>query len=126
MLYSLISLVLSLVLNIIFYFLFGLIGPAIATLVVALIYTYLILGKSIKTIHSRWRDVFNAKEMLWLVFSLAFLWTATFFLNKLLVEIGLHIYVSMILCMAIFGLSALGIHFKKISGILKKINSFRL
>lgn len=126
MIYSLFALGLNLVLNIAFYYMFGLIGPAIATLVVALIYTYLILGKSIKIIDTRWRDVFNAKEILWLVFTLACLWGAMFTLNILLVKIGLHRYLSMILCMSIFGFSALGIHFKKIVAILKNINSFRM
>lgn len=126
MIYSLIALGLNLVLNIAFYYMFGLIGPAIATLIVAAIYTYLILGKSIKIINTRWRDVFNAKEILWLVFTLACLWGAMFELNILLVNVGLHRYLSMMLCMAIFGFSALGIHFKKISAILKNINSFRM
>lgn len=126
MIYSLVALGLNLVLNIAFYYMFGLIGPAIATLVVAIIYTYLILDKSIKIIDTRWRDVFNIKEILWLVFTLVCLWGAMFGLNILLVKLGLHRYLSMILCMAIFGFSALGIHFKKIFAILKNINSFKV
>lgn len=126
MIYSLIALGLNLVLNVAFYYAFGLIGPAIATLVVAVIYTYLIMRKSIKIIDTRWRTVFNIKEIIWLIFTLACLWAAMFGLNILLVNIGLHRYLSMILCMAIFGFSALGIHFKKISAILKNINSFRM
>lgn len=126
MLYSLFSLVLNLVLNIAFYQAFGLVGPAIATLIVSIIYVYLIMRKSIKIINTRWRDVFNVKELAWLMFTLACLWLAMFCLNILLVNIGLHRYAAMILCMAIFGFSALGIHFKKIFEILKKINSFRM
>ena len=126
MIYSLVALGLNLVLNVAFYYMFGLVGPAIATLVVAIIYTYLILGKSIKIIETRWRDVFNIKEILWLLFTLGCLWGAMFGLNILFVNIGLHKYLSMILCMAIFGFSALGIHFKKIFAVLKNINSFRM
>jgi O-antigen/teichoic acid export membrane protein len=126
MMYSLLALGLNLVLNIAFYYAFGLVGPAIATVISAVVYTYLILNKSIKIIDTRWRDVFNIKEISWLIFTLACLWGAMFGLNILLVNIGLHRYLSMILCMAIFGFSALGIHFKKISAILKNINSFRM
>ena len=126
MMYSLLALGLNFVLNIAFYYVFGLIGPAIATLVVALVYTYLIINKSVKIINTSWLNVFNIKEILWLVFTLACLWGAMFGLNILLVNTGLHRYLSMILCMAIFGFSTLGIHFKKISAILKNINSFRM
>ena len=70
--------------------------------------------------------MFNIKEILWLVFTLAALWALTFLLNIRLVKLGIHEYIAMILSMAVFGFSALGIHFKKIAGILKKINSFKM
>ena len=126
MLYSLLSLGLNLVLNILFYYMFGLIGPAIATLITAVVYTYLILNKSIKIIDCKWKDIFNVKELSWLIFTLGALWAAMFYLSNFLVSVGLHRYLSMILCMAIFGFSALGIHFKKISAILKNINKFKM
>ena len=126
MAYSLLSLVLNLVLNISFYYCFGMIGPAIATLVVAVIYTFLILRKSMKIIGARWNEIFNIKEIAWLVVTLVALWGAMFGLNIVLVGWGIHKYISLIICMAIFGFCALGIHFKKISSVLKQINSFKM
>ncbi len=126
MLYSIISLALNLILNIAFYYLWGMIGPAIATLIVAVVYMLMILGDTTKTIQSKWSEVFDFKDLLWFTFTLIALWFAAFMLNKALAGLGLHQYVAMIISMAVFGLSMLGIHFKRIFGILKKINSFKL
>ncbi len=125
MIYSIVALGINFVLNIALYALFGLIGPAISTLVSALVYTLLIMNRTVKLLDTRWRDVFDLKDVAWFITSLALLWAAMFALNLLLVHLGLHAYVSMIVCMAIFGLSALAIHFKKIAAVLKTINSFR-
>ena len=126
MLYSIIALVLNLVLNVLFYYFWGMIGPAIATLVVAFVYMFLILSDTKHTINARWTEIFDFKDVLWFLFTLAAVWFVAFTLNRLLVNLGVHIYIAMILCMAIFGLSILALHRKKIFGILKKINSFKL
>ena len=65
-------------------------------------------------------------KVAWLVMSLAGLWLVCGFINKGLGRIGLHEYVTMIIAMAVFGCSALVIHFKKISCMLKQINTFRI
>ena len=126
MLYSIGSLVLNFVLNIAFFYMFGLIGPAIAALVTAILYAWLVLHKSMKLIDAKWTDIFNLKEMGWLLLTLGGLWLVCHFLHKGLTLLGLHPYLSMILSMAVFGCSALAIHFKPISGVLKKINTFRI
>ncbi len=126
MLYSIIALGLNLVLNILFYYLWGMIGPAIATLVVAAVYMLLILSDTKRTIKAKWTEVFDFKDLLLFTLTLGVVWFAAFMLNRWLVSLGLHIHVSMILSMAFFGLSILAIHHKRIFGILKKINSFKL
>ena len=126
MIYSIISLALNLVLNLLFYHLWGMIGPAIATVIVALIYMVLILQDTTKTIQAKWTDVFDVKDLLIFVLTLGITWLVAFGMNKLLVTWNLHPYLSMIISMAFFGLTILAIHFKKIFGILKKINSFKL
>lgn len=126
MIYSIISLVLNFILNMAFYYMWGMIGPAIATLIVALVYMFLILRDTTKTIQARWTEVFDFKDLILFTISLAVTWFITFILNKLLVGWGLHKYVSMIISMAVFGLTILAVHFKRIFGILKKINSFKL
>lgn len=126
MIYSITSLVLNLILNILFYYVMGIIGPAVATLISAAVYMYLILSDTTKTIGAKWSEVFDFKDVTVFAASLVVMWAITFVLNRVLVRIGLHVYVSMIISMAVFGLSILGLHFKKIFGVLKKINSFKL
>ena len=126
MIYSIVSLILNLILNVLFYYMWGMIGPAISTLIVAVIYMTLILGDTIKTIQAKVTDVFDFKDLLWFVLSLLIVWFAAFSLNRLLVNRGVHIYLSMIICMGLFGIVVFIVHFKKIFGVFKKINSFQL
>jgi len=126
MIYSVGSLVLTFVLDIVFYRVFGLVGPAVAALVSAVVYAWLVLRKSLKLLEAKWTDIFNIREIGWLLLTLGGLWLVCAFLNRMLVHLGLHPYLSMILCMAVFGCSALAIHFRKISGVLKSINKFRI
>lgn len=126
MFYSVGSLALSFVLNVVFYYMFGLIGPAIASLVSAMVYTWLVVNKSTKLIQAKWTDIFDVKEMAWLLLTLGGLWLLCALLFKGLVLVGVHSYPAMILSMAVFGCSALAIHFKAISGVLKQINAFRI
>lgn len=126
MLYSVLALVLNLILNIGFYYLWGMIGPAIATLVVALLYMFLILRDTTKTIKARWKEIFDFKDLTIFTFSLVVAWLVAFVLNNMLVEWGVHKYIAMFISMILFGLSILAVHFKRIAGVLKKINSFKL
>ena len=124
--YSILSLVLNLVLNIAFYYAFGMIGPAIATLVSAAVYTFLILNSTIRLIGARWLDVFKLSELVPFVLVLGVTWCITYFLNVWLCSLGVHIYIAMIVSMAVFGLTILALFYKKIFAVLKKINSFKL
>ena len=126
MMYSLVSLILNLVLNILFYHIWGMIGPAISTVIVAVIYMTLILGDTIKTLQAKVTDVLDFKDLLWFVLSLLIVWFVAFILNHLLVHFGVHIYLSMFICMGLFGIVTFILHFKKIFGVLKRINSFQL
>lgn len=126
MYYSVLSLILNLVLNIAFYKLFGLIGPAVATLLVSGIYTFVILNDSIKLLNAGWREVFNIKEIMTLIITIAVMWIFSSLINNLLCECGIHKYIAMIISMAVFGLVMLAVHFKRISIVLKDINTFRI
>lgn len=126
MAYSIVSLGLNLVLNVLFYQIWGIIGPAISTLITAIIYMFLILLDTTKIIGAKLPEVFDFKDLVVFTTSLVVMWAVTFRINRFLVGVGLHAYVSMIISMAIFGLTILGIHFKKIFRVLKKINSYKL
>jgi O-antigen/teichoic acid export membrane protein len=126
MLYSVLSLGMNLVLNLLFYRWWGIVGPAIATLVVALLYMFLILRDTKNTIQARWTEIVDVKDMAWFVFTLLVVWLVASPLNHAMISWGMHRYMAMILSMAVFGCSVLALHFKKIFGVLKKINSFKL
>ena len=126
MLYSAISLALNFGLNILLYYWIGIIGPAIATTIVAIVYTFMVVRKTLKTLDVKWLDVFDLKEIGWLIFTIVAMWALMVGLNFLLCAANVHKYLSMIICMAVFGFSMLAIHFKKIAATLKKLNSFRI
>ncbi len=126
MIYSIGSLILNFVLNIGCYYLFGLVGPAIATLISAVVYTWLVMRKSIQCINARWTEIFHVKEISLFGLSIGCLWLICYLICKGFFAIGLHPYIAMIISMALFGCGALAMHFKKISGVLKKINTFRI
>lgn len=126
MIYSLISLGLNVILNLGFYVLFGVVGPAIATLIVSIIYTGMIMNKTIRTIKCKWKDIFCLKEILVLVISLVTLWMVGKVGYKLLYNCGVHEYIAMIITISLTGCCALLLHFKQIMHTLKEINSFRM
>lgn len=126
MLYSVGSLALNLALSVVLYYALGIVGPAVASLVSAVVYTALVLRKSIKLTDAKLSDILQWKEILWLLMTLAVLWVGCTLLCKGLEQWGVQSYLSMILSMAVFGCSALAIHFKKIFSILRIINTFRI
>ena len=126
MLYSLASLALNFILNIVFYYMWGPIGPAVATLITSLLYTWAILGKTIKVIDSKWKEIFNVKEILIFVISLVCIWIPSNMLYRLLNHLGMNHHLSMIIAMMIFCLISFAIHLKKIFSVLREINKFRL
>jgi len=126
MLCSVLSLGLNLVLNISLYYIFGTIGPAVATLICAAVYTWLILHKSIRTLDTRWQDIFDVREIIYLVTTLILLWMGCYALNRILLSVPLHPFIAMTISMAVFGCATLALHFKKINGVLREINSFRM
>lgn len=126
MIYSVISLIINLALNIVLYYIFGMIGPAVSTLIVSILYMLLILRDTIRTINSKWSEVFNFRDLIIFVVSLITIWFISFSINKILLAIGIHIYLSMFISIFVFLLFIGIINYKKILFVLKKINSFKL
>lgn len=126
MTYSLVCLAFNTILNIVFYRWLGLIGTALATLLVSLLYTLLVLGKSIKTLDTRWRDIFDLRDML--VFSAGLVASAIvcYFGNRLLLQLGIHRFVVMIFICGAYCSINFVINFKKITRALKSINSMKM
>lgn len=124
--YSLLSLALNFVLNIALYFAIGIEGPAVATLISSLVYAWLILHRSFKIIHARWRDIFAYKEIIWLLLTVVAGWLLAVTLNRTLLHLQIHPYIAMIISMVLFGCGMLVLHFKAIVAVLKQINTFKM
>lgn len=97
--YSAISLGANTILNIIFFKIFGIVGPAISTLVVTTIYTISILNKSTSILKAKWTDIVDIKDILSFVFGLVMMAAVFYMINKLLLSIELNQYITMILVM---------------------------
>ena len=124
--YSIAALVINTVLNIILYYVMGIIGPAIATLITAVIYTYMVLRKSIKTINVRWRDIFDFKDMLLTLGCLSAIGGFLSWVNNSFLQHSLNKYVAMMVCMMLLGIFSLLLNGKKIKMCLSAINKLRL
>lgn len=126
MVYSIMSLGLNAVSNIVFYYLFGIIGPAIATLIVTVLYTFLVLRSSVKILNTKWREIFDFKDMFAFIICLAITGVVFFIINTKLLDFGVNQYIAMFISAGGFGIINLLINFKKIMNALKAVNSLRL
>lgn len=120
--YSIISLVINLILNIALYYWLGTIGPAIATVIVSIIYTFMTLRKSIKILDASWKDIFKFKEIGVFLLSLCITGLVVYTFNKFLLNNGLNKNLTMIISMILFSTLNLVINCKGILKSLKFIN----
>lgn len=124
--YSMIALGLNAVLNIVLYYFMGILGPAIATLITAIIYTYLVLRKTIKTMKVKWLDVLDLKDMIITLGALVLVGGCIHFINNYLLQIGINKYVLMMGSMAGVCLFSLLFNGRKIKKCLYEINKLKL
>ena len=124
--YSIISLMINISLNIIFYKFIGITGPAIATLVTAFIYIYLVLNRTITILETTWLEVFELKDIFRFVLTLSISGIIVYFFNKWIIKIGFNYYLSMIISISIFISINFIFNIKKIIIILKNINNLKI
>ena len=124
--YSIVSLVANTVLNILLFKTIGLAGPALATLIVTLMYSIMIMRKTIKILGVKWSEVLGIKDILLFIITLVICGALFSVVDRELLKIGLNQYIAMILTMGGFGILVLVINFKKIKNVFKVINSLRV
>lgn len=128
---SIITLALNAVCNVLFYKLFGLfeqamVGPAVATLLITIIYTLLVLNKSRRILNSKLTDFFNLKEMAIYAIQLLVVGVICYYGKNLLISVGMNRYIAMIASCGVYCTVIFAIHFKEYVQILKVINSYKL
>lgn len=128
---SIATLMLNVILNIMLFKLFALfgqamVGPAVSTLIITIIYTVLILGKSKKILNSNLRDLLDIKDLVFYAIQLLMVGTLCYYCKNLLISAGLNRYFSMIIICGMYCCIIFALHFKEYIQILKIINSYKL
>lgn len=126
MMYSVVALVLNLVLNLAFFQLWGMVGPAAATALTAVLYTILVLRKTLQVLKAGWSEIFDLKDLALFVSVLAVTGIWGYFLNKGLLHMGMPGVMAMLVTAALYGCMNLGINFKRIMRSIKLINSLKM
>ncbi len=123
---SVLSLIGNIILNVALYIAIGDVGPALATMIVTILYTLLVLKKSMNIVSARIRDIFDLKDMLTFVCGVAALAIIFGGLNHWMISQGINQILAMLLSLGTFGIVNLVIWRKRITHALAKINEFKL
>ena len=131
MVVSVISLILNGIFNILFYNLFALfdqalMGPAISTLLITILYTLLILEKSRTILNSSFVDLLNIKELLVYVIQLFVVGIICYCTKNFLISLGMNRYIIMLGICGVYCCFIFVLHFKEYICVLKVINSYKL
>lgn len=121
--YSIIALIVNTVLNIVLYYFMGIIGPAVATVISAVLYTILVLRTSIKILNVSWKQVFDFKKILLFILILIISSIPIIMLNKYLAKIELHYFINMLICIGLFVSFNFIVNFKEIKKSIKILNN---
>lgn len=124
--YSIITLICNAVLNVILFKLLGMIGPAIATLLVTSGYTFAILNKTRSILNTKWSELFDVKDVALFVLGLAATGAVAYLLKTFLLRLDVTQTVAMLVTLAVFGLSNLTLCRKRIRRALSAINELKL
>lgn len=123
--YSGSALVLNLFLNIIFYNLFGMIGPAISTVIITFALSCIMMIRSAKLLKCKSADLINLKQLLLIIFECAVCVLIAMFIGNRFFA-GLPVLISFICTYLIYVIPLLALNAKKILKLLKEINAIKM
>ncbi len=119
------GLVLNAVFNIITYKLWGMIGPAITTLVITFLMTLALLIAGARVIKTNVFRLFDFKEIALIGAEIIIFGTGAYFLSNYLHGLGMSLFFVLAISYGAYLLAVLGLNFKRILGCLKKLNSYK-
>lgn len=122
---SSIMLMLNLILDVFAFDFWGIVGPAIITLVVTIGYTIVILEFSVRMLHSNLLQLFDWKELFIFSLELCLLAVISTYAKKILYRFGISYVVVLILVYIGFVLLMLVLNRKRISELLVSVNKLR-
>lgn len=119
------ALALNLMLNPPAYRMFGMIGPAIITLLITLGLVITLLTLGARELHNSIFNLFNWKEMLLIVVELLLAGAAVAYLRSVLVEHCQYNTLNLIITYGVYFVIMLSLNIKRIIGCLKEINALK-
>lgn len=125
MICSLVSLVLNFALSIIAYKVFGMIGPAVTTLVITFGLTIVLLLIGAREIHSNFFTLFEWRDMLVVILELLIVGTVTYIVKIALYRVILSSTVVLVMTYALFICVMLLLNKKRILSSLRAINKLK-
>lgn len=128
---SVLTLILNAIFNVLFYKMFAfigqaIVGPAISTLTITILYTILILEKSKRILESKLNDLLDIRELIIYTFQLLGVGIVCYYVKTFLISAGINRYIVMICICGVYCCTILAFHFKEYIQVLKVINSYKL
>lgn len=128
---SIVTLMLNAVLNVVLFDVFDLfgqamVGPAVSTLFVTILYTAIILDRSKKILGSKLNDLLDIKELVIYAIQLLVVGVICFYCKNSMISAGLNRYLAMIVVCGGYCCVVFALHMKEYFKILKIINSYKL
>ena len=122
---SVVALVCNGAFNIIGYHLFGLVGPAIVTLLITFVMTVTLLYYGARTIESRIEELFNFKEILLIAFEILLVGSAVSVLSKFLDICRVPYVFSLIGCYGLYLIILVSINYKRVLECYRQLNQYK-
>ena len=122
---SLTTFVVKLAITILLYFAVGLIGPAIATLIITVIQGLWILSLSAKELQTTLFKMFDFKYFALFLLELSLVSCVSLILRRLLLSLNLGYFFVMAIVYMFFLVSMVALNYKRLFKDLETINSFK-
>lgn len=104
----------------------GMLGPAIATCVVTMVYALIMLGKSKKVVGASINEIVDIKHMVKYILELVLIAFVTALIRKFLIAIEVQRYLCMIICCSVYCAIIFAIHLKDYEKLIHQINRLKL
>lgn len=122
---SVITMLCNAVFNIIGYKLWGMLGPALVTLILTLGMTIALLHFGAKEIHTRIPDLFNIKEILTVGLEILVTGVLTHLLSNFLSGYSISYVIRLILCYGLYMSVLIALNYKRALGCYRQLNQYK-
>jgi membrane protein len=122
---SIVILILNACFNVIAFLLFGMIGPAVTTLVLTILMNGALLHFGAKEIESSIIQLFDIKEFLIVGTEILVFASCTHYLSNILFDRGTNLFFNLVISFGSYSAIMLFLNYKRIYGCLKMINQYK-